>query len=112
MSQNNDPIIYLKYKNLGDMLKVMIYSSQSMLGVIPNLYYISHGGRHILFLMTGAIGGVTAHYVVEKEMPTKKYIQLKRLTGEYSFLDGMGTDSLSLYVPILILEKSTLDFPV
>lgn len=109
MSQNE--IVYLKYQNLEDMLKVIIYSAQSMLGVIPMLYYIHHNSKHVLFIQTGAIGGVTIHYVVENEKPTKKFIQLKRLSGEYTFIDNIGTDAQSLYVPILGLEKSTLAFP-
>ena len=104
-------IVYLKYQNLQDMLKVIIYSAQSMLGVIPMLYHISHAGKDVLFLQTGAVGGVTVHYVVQNEKPSKKFIQLKRLSGDYSFIDGIGTDAQSLYVPILQLEKSTLAFP-
>lgn len=104
-------IVYLKYQNLQDMLKVIIYSAQSMLGVVPMLYHINHDGRHVLFLQTGAVGGVTVHYVVQNEKPAKKFIQLKRLSGEYALIDGIGTDSQSLYVPILQLEKSTLVFP-
>jgi len=104
-------IVYLKYQNLQDMLKVIIYSAQSMLGVVPMLYHINHDGRHVLFLQTGAAGGVTVHYVVQNEKPAKKFIQLKRLSGEYAFIDGIGTDAQSLYVPILQLEKSTLAFP-
>ena len=104
-------IVYLKYQNLEDMLKVIIYSAQSMLGVIPMLYHISQNGRHVLFIQTGAVGGVTVHYVVLNEKPAKKFIQLKRLSGEYTFIDSLGTDAQSLYVPILQLEKSTLAFP-
>ena len=104
-------IVYLKYHDLEDMLKVIIYSAQSMLGVIPMLYHISHNGRNVLFIQTGAVGGVTVHYVVQNEKPSKKFIQLKRLSGEYTFIDSLGTDSQSLYVPILQLEKSTLSFP-
>jgi hypothetical protein len=109
MSQNG--IVYLKYQNLEDMLKVIIYSAQSMLGVIPMLYYIHYNSKHVLFIQTGAVGGVTIHYVVENERPTKKFIQLKRLSGEFTFVDSIGTDAQSLYAPILGLEKSTLAFP-
>jgi hypothetical protein len=110
MSQNE--IVYLKYQNLEDMLKVIIYSAQSMLGVIPMLYYIRHNNNHVLFIQTGAIGGVTIHYVVENQKPSKKFIQLKRLSGEFAYVDTIGTDAQSLYVPILGLEKSTLLFPI
>ena len=108
---DKDNIIYLKYASLEDMLKVIIYSAQSMLGVIPSLYHIDHGGKNLLFIQTGAIGGVTVHYVVQNAKPAKKFIQLKRLSGEYSFIDTLGTDAQSLYVPVLFLEKTTLDFP-
>lgn len=103
--------VYLKYVKLDDMLKVIIYSSQSMLGVVPMLYYINHGGKHMLFIQTGAVGSSTVHYIIQKEKPAKQFIQLKRLTGDSSFVEAIGTDSQSLYVPILELEKSTLEFP-
>jgi len=104
-------IIYLKYEELDDMLKVIIYSAQSMLGVVPMLYYVNHGGRNVLFIQTGTVGNATVHYIDRKDRPAKKFIQLKRLTGESSFVDSIGTDAQSLYVPILHLEKATLDFP-
>jgi hypothetical protein len=104
--------VYLKYQNLEDMLKVIIYSAQSMLGVIPMLYYLNYNGKHVLFIQTGTVGGVTVHYVVQNEKPGKKFIQLKRLSGEFSYIDTIGTDAQSLYVPILGLEKTTLAFPV
>jgi len=109
MSQSD--IVYLKYQTLEDMLKVIIYSAQSMLGVIPMLYYLNYSGKHVLFIQTGTVGGVTVHYVIQNERPAKKFIQLKRLSGEFSFIDTIGTDAQSLYVPILGLEKTTLAFP-
>lgn len=105
-------LVYLKYEELDDMLKVIIYSAQSMLGVMPMLYYINHGNKHVLFIQTGTIGNATIHYIVQKDRPAKKFIQLKRLTGDSLFVDAIGTDAQSLYVPILGLEKSTLEFPV
>ena len=42
----------------------------------------------------------------------KRWIELKRLTGEYSFVDKIGDDSKSLYIPILELEKSSFNFPL
>lgn len=109
MSEN--AVIYLKYATLEDMLKVIIYSSQSMIGMIPMLYHIEFGGRQIMFMQTGSVGAVTVHYIPQGGKPVKKFIQLKRLTGEFSFVDSIGTDAQSLYVPILELEKSTLTFP-
>lgn len=104
--------VYLKYQNLEDMLKVIIYSAQSMLGVIPMLYYINYNGKHVLFLQTGTVGGLTIHYVVQNEKPARKFIQLKRLSGDFTFVEGIGSDAQALYVPVLILEKSTLAFPI
>lgn len=104
--------VYLKYEDLADMLKVILYSSQSMLGVIPMLYYINHNNRHILFIQTGTVGNATVHYIVEKDKPAMKFIQLKRLTGDYAFVNAIGSDAQSIYVPILKLEKSTFDFPL
>jgi hypothetical protein len=103
--------VYLKYKVLEDMLKVIVYSSQSALGLTPMLYHLQHNNREILFIQTGAVGTSTVHYVVQSSKPEKKFIELKRLTGEFVYVDSLGTDTLSLYVPILELEKVTYTFP-
>jgi hypothetical protein len=109
-SDHNDAV-YLKYKSLEDMLKVIVYSSQSALGLTPMLYHLQHDSREILFIQTGAIGTSTVHYVVQSSKPEKKFIELKRLTGEFVYVDTLGTDTLSLYVPILELEKVSYTFP-
>jgi hypothetical protein len=110
MSQNQDSITYLKYKNLEDMLKVIIYSAQSALGLTPMLYHINYDNQQILFIYTGAVGSVIVHYNIQNEKPSKKFIELKRLTGQFSFVDSIGSDTLSLYIPILELHSSTLTF--
>ena len=109
-SDHNDAV-YLKYKSLEDMLKVIVYSSQSALGLTPMLYHLQHNSREILFIQTGAVGTSTVHYVVQTSKPEKKFIELKRLTGEFVYVDTLGTDTLSLYVPILELEKVSYTFP-
>jgi hypothetical protein len=109
-SDHNDAV-YLKYKSLEDMLKVIVYSSQSALGLTPMLYHLQHNSREILFIQTGAVGTSTVHYVVQSSKPEKKFIELKRLTGEFVYVDTLGTDTLSLYVPILELEKVSYTFP-
>ena len=109
-SDDNDAV-YLKYKSLAVMLKVIVYSSQSALGLTPMLYHLQHKNREILFIQTGAIGTSIVHYVVQSSKPEKKFIELKRLTGEFVYVDALGTDTLSLYVPILELEKVTFTFP-
>jgi hypothetical protein len=110
-----DNAFYLKYKSLEDMLKIIIYSSQSMLGTVPMLYHIIHNDRQILFIQTagGVVGGnsVIIHYTIQSDKPNKKFIELKRLSGEFSCVDKIGSESMSLYVPVLELEASNFNFP-
>jgi hypothetical protein len=110
MSQSEWFTSYLKYKTLEDMLKVILFSAQSPFGFTPMLYHINYNNQQILFIQTGMVGGVIIHYIVESNKPVKKFIQLKRLTGEFSFVDSIGTDAQSLYIPILELEMSTFRF--
>ena len=114
MSQSEESFaIYLKYKTLEDMLKVILFSSQSALGLIPMLYHINYDNQQILFIQTGAVGsGIIVHYIVQSERPNKKFIELKRLTGEFDFADKIGADTQSLYIPLLELEESTFRFPL
>jgi hypothetical protein len=102
---------YLKYRTLEDMLKVIVYSAQSALGLTPMLYHIVNNSREILFIQTGTVGGNIVHFVIQEQKPKEKFIQLKRFTGEFSFQDSIGTDAQSIYVPILELESSSLKFP-
>jgi hypothetical protein len=111
MTKEDNATIYLKYKTLEDLLKVILYSSQSVLGAIPLLYHISYTDKEILFIQTSGVRDSTIHYILVKEKPGKKFIELKRLTGEFNFVDRLGNDGMSLYVPVLDLEKSTLTFP-
>lgn len=111
MSVPDSSITYLKYKNYEDLLKVILYSSQSVLGAVPLIYHITHHNQDIIFIQTGTIGGNIVHYLFNKEKPSKKFIELKRLSGEFSFVDKIGSDGMSLYIPILELERSTLEFP-
>jgi hypothetical protein len=113
MSQPEESFaIYLKYKTLEDMLKVILFSSQSALGLIPMLYHINYKNQQILFIHTGAVGSVIVHYIIQNAKPNKKFIELKRLTGEFDFVDKIGTDTQSLYIPLLELEESTFRFPL
>jgi len=113
MSQErqNSFAIYLKYKTLEDMLKVILFSAQSALSLIPMLYHINYNNQQILFIHTGAVGGIIVHYIVQADKSSKKFIELKRLTGEFVFVDKVGNDTQSLYIPVLELEKSTFIFP-
>lgn len=110
MSSGESAITYLKYKSYDDLLKVILYSSQSVLGVVPLLYYIKYDNHNVIFIQTGVVGGITIHYMIDRDKPQKKFIELKRLSGEFTFVDKIGSDGMSLYIPILELEKSTLKF--
>ena len=105
-------ITYLKYETLEDMLKVILYSAQSALGLTPMLYHINYNNQQILFIQTGAVGAITIHFIIQTTEPSKKFIELRRLTGEFQFAERIGTDTQSLYIPIVKLEKSTLKFPI
>jgi len=110
MSSEEYQITYLKYKNYDDLLKVILYSSQSVLGVVPLIYHVKYNNQDIVFIQTGAVGGQVIHYLINKEKPPKKLIELKRLSGDFTFVDKIGSDGMSLYIPILELESSTLKF--
>ncbi|MFZ0326102.1 MAG: hypothetical protein WBP64_20900 [Nitrososphaeraceae archaeon] len=111
--EDSGQIIYLQYKNLEDMLKVILFSAQSALGLTPMLYSIKYTSNSILFIQTGIANGAVVHYLVMRDArPEHKYIELKRLTGEFRFVDSIGTDTMSLYIPVLELETSTLKFPI
>ena len=85
-------VIYLQYKNLEDMLKVILFSAQSALGLTPMLYSIKHNNSSILFIQTGLANGAVIHYLIMRSAkPEQKYIELKRLTGEFKFVENIGT---------------------
>jgi len=102
---------YLKYKTLEDMLKVILFASQSPIGMVPMLYHINFKDKEVLFIETGAVNTVI-HYMVLTEKPAKKFIELKQLTGKFEFVNGIGKDTQAIYIPILELEQSSFNFPV
>jgi hypothetical protein len=112
MSQTESFTNYLKYVTLEDMLKVILYSAQSALGLTPMLYHINYNSQQILFIQTGTVGALTIHYIVYGNDVNKKFIELRRLTGEFQFTERIGADTQSIYIPIIKLEKSTLKFPL
>jgi hypothetical protein len=107
----NKNLVFFKYKSLEDMLKVILYASQSPIGLIPMLYHIAIDKKDILFLQIGNLGGSTIHYFINSETNLKKFIQLKRLTGEFNYVEHIGLDTLSIYIPILELEEASIQFP-
>jgi hypothetical protein len=111
-SSSSSSIVYLKHRNLEDLLKVILYAAESPLGLAPMLYHIKYNNQDILFTESGALNTVISYIIQDKEQSSSKWIELKRLSAEYSFVDKMGDDSRSLYIPILELEKCTFTFPL
>jgi hypothetical protein len=78
----------------------------------PLLYYVTYHDKELLFIHTGIVGGIVVHYHIPNEKPNRKFIELNKMTGEFSFVDGVGTNPPSIYIPIVRLIKSTLRFPI
>lgn len=112
VTPSSSSISYLKFRNLADMLKVILYAAESPLGSSPMLYHIRSDNRDIFFIESGILTPVVHYYIIQDKEPTNKWIELRRLPGEYSFVDKIGNDTKSLYIPVLELEKSSFDFPI
>ena len=112
MSQGEWFTTYLQYENLKEMLNVILYTSQSFMTITPLLYHITYNNNEILFIHTGIVGGVVAHYHVLEGKPASKFIELNKITSEYKFVEKSGSNPQSIYIPIVNLVKSTLVFPI
>ena len=113
MSQAEWFTTYLQYENLKDLLSVILYTSQSFMTITPLLYYISYKNKEILFIHTGIIGGIVSHFHVIQEKPSKKFVELNKMTGDFKFVDNFSSsNNQSIYIPIVKLVKSTLRFPI
>ena len=112
MSQGEWFTTYLQYENLKEMLNVILYTSQSFMSITPLLYHITYNNKKILFIHTGIVGGVVAHYHVIEEKPIAKFIELNKMTSDYKFVEKSGSNPQSIYIPIVNLVKSTLVFPI
>jgi hypothetical protein len=71
MSQTEWFTTYLEYDSLKDMLKVILYTSQSFMSITPLLYYLKYESKDILFIHTGIVGSLVAHYHILKEDRTR-----------------------------------------
>ncbi len=76
------------------------------------LYYIKYKDKEILFVHTGIVGEIIAHYLHIKEKPSAKFIELNKMTSDYKFTNTIGGNSQSIYIPIVNLVRSTLVFPL
>ena len=112
MSQVEWFTTYLEYENLKDLLSVILYTSQSFMTITPLLYNITYNNKEILFIHTGIVGGIVSHYHVIQDKPEKKFVELNKMTGDFNFIDNIGSNTQSIYIPIVKLVKSTLRFPI
>ena len=112
LSQSEWFTTYLEYESLKEMLNVILYTSQSFMAILPQLHHITYRDKEILFIHTGLVGGIVAHYHVLKEKPNKKFVELNKMTGDFVFVDAVGTNHQCIYIPIVRLIKSTLRFPI
>jgi hypothetical protein len=93
------------------MLKIILSSAQSALGISSLLYFINYKNQNLLFIYNSSIGSSLIHYNIISEKPLTKFIELNRQDGKYKYVDNIGNDSHSLYIPILELDNATLEFP-
>jgi hypothetical protein len=100
---------YLEYESLKEMLNIILYTSQSFMTILPQLHYITHD-KEILFIHTGLVGGIVAHYHVLKEKPNRKFVELNKMTADFRFVDAVGAGPQCIYIPIVRLIRSTLRF--
>ena len=114
VSENNNKFDfrYLKYSSLEDMFKIILSSAQSALGISSLLYFLNYKNQNLLFIYNSSIGSSLIHYNIVSKKPSTKFIQLNKQSGEYKYVDDVGNDSHSLYIPILELENTTLEFPI
>jgi hypothetical protein len=103
---------YLKYSSLEDMFKIILSSAQSALGISSLLYFLNYKNQNIMFIYNSSIGSSLIHYNILSEKPLTKFIQLNKQSGEYKYIDDVGNESHSIYIPILELENTTLEFPL
>jgi hypothetical protein len=102
---------YLKYNSLEDMLKIILSSAQSALGISSLLYFIKHKNQNLIFIYNSSIGSSIIHYNIILEKPQTKFIQLNKQNGKFKYVDNIGNDTQAIYIPILELDNTTLKFP-
>jgi hypothetical protein len=112
LSQSEWFTTYLEYESLKEMLNVILYTSQSFMAILPQLHYITYRDKEILFIHTGLVGGIVAHYHVLKEKPNRKFVELNKMTADFRFVDAVGAGPQCIYIPIVRLIRSTLRFPI
>jgi hypothetical protein len=113
VSENNKfTFRYLKYSSLEDMFKIILSSAQSALGISSLLYFLNYKNQNLMFIYNSSIGSSLIHYNILSEKPLTKFVQLNKQSGEYKYINDVGNESHSIYIPILELENTTLEFPL
>ncbi len=102
---------YLKYRDFEGLFKIILAHSQSALGLIPLIYHIESKDGKILFIHNGTLGKRIVHFIFCNDQQTRRFVELNKMTGKYKFVDAIGIDKKSIYVPILELESTTFKFP-
>jgi hypothetical protein len=80
--------------------------------ITPLLYNITYHNKEILFIHTGIVGGIVSHYHIIEDKPEKKFVELNKITGDFNYINNIGSNTQSIYIPIVKLLKSTLRFPI
>ena len=111
VNTNKSNLKYLKYNSLDDMLKIVLSSAQSALGISSLLYFLNYKNQNLMFINNSSIGSSIIHYNIISERPSTKFIQLNKQNGKYNYVNDVGNDPHSIYIPILELENTTLEFP-
>ena len=107
MSQGEWFTTYLQYENLKEMLNVILYTSQSFMTITPLLYHITYNNKEILFIHTGIVGGVVAHYHVLEGKPATKFVELNKITSDYKFVERVVA-ILNLFIFVLLIWLNQL----
>lgn len=62
------------------------------------MIYLYLYDKEIFVIHTCIVGGIVAHYHILNEKPKKKFVELNNMTGDFNFVDGVGTNPHSIYI--------------
>jgi hypothetical protein len=101
MSQSEWFTTYLEYESLKEMLNIILYTSQSFMVILLQLYYITYRDNEILFIHTGLVGGryikhdinclpfsYTIPYNIRKDVENIQICTFRIVRVEYVCHDG------------------------
>src|SRR5215218_10624894 len=91
-NNNNFNFRYMKYSSLEDMLKIILSSAQSALGVSSLLYFLNYKNQNLMFIYNSSIGSSIIHYNIISEKQLTKFIQINKQNEKYKYVDDIGND--------------------